>query len=57
MGTKPKKYTIPSRDWGITADEAANILVSAKEVKANKALYDAAIKHLKEKKDAINEIL
>jgi len=53
----PKEYTIPSRSWGITAEEAANILISAKEVKANKALYDAAIKHLKDKKDSISEIL
>jgi hypothetical protein len=54
---EPKTWTIPSRDWGITADEAANILVSAEEVKKNKDLYKVAVATLKKKKKAIDKVL
>lgn len=53
---QPTEYTIPSRSWGITAEEGGNILVEAKEVKKNKALYKAAIKHLKNKAKRIDEV-
>lgn len=54
---QPTEYKIPSRSWGITADEAGDILVTAKEVKNNKALYKAAIKHLKQKAKRIDEVI
>jgi len=57
MPKSPKFFTIPSRDYGITADEAANVLVSAKEIKKNKPLYKAAVKHLKDTRKAIDEIV
>ena len=57
ISKSPKSFVIPSRDYGITAEEAANLLVSAREVKANKPLYKAAVKHLKDKRKAIDEIL
>ena len=60
MGTsknpQPTEYIIPSRNWGITADEAGGILVEAEEIKKNKVLYKAAIKHLKNKAKCINEV-
>jgi len=57
MPKSPKFFTIPSRDYGITADEAANVLVSAEEIKKNKPLYKAAVKYLKDTRKAIDEIV
>ena len=54
---EPKTWIIPSRDWGVSADEAAGILVQAEEVKKNKDLYKAAIATLKNKKKSIDEIV
>jgi hypothetical protein len=54
---EPKRYNIPSRDWGITADEAAETLLAAEEIKANKPLIKAALASLKEKKKAINKVV
>ena len=54
---KPKEYQIPSRSWGITADEAADILITRQEIKANKALHKAALASLKAKKKAIGDIV
>lgn len=53
----PKQFKIPSRSYGISATEAADILVSAKEIMANKELNKAAMKVLKEKKKAIDSTL
>ena len=51
MGTKkakePTEYTIPSREWGITASEAGSILIAAEEIRKNKKCYDAAIADIK----------
>lgn len=52
----PKEYKIPSRSYGITADEAAETLLTAEEIKANKPLIKAALTSLKAKKKAINKI-
>lgn len=59
MATKsvtPKEYKVPSRSWGITADEAAETLLTAEEIKANKPLIKAALASLKAKKKAIAKI-
>jgi len=53
----PKEYQIPSRSYGITADEAANTLVEAQEIEANKDLNKAALASLKRKKEAISKVI
>ena len=57
MEKEPKTWKIPSRDWGITASEAGDILVSAEEVKKNKSLLKVALAELKAKKKALEEIV
>lgn len=54
---KPKEYKIPSRSWGITADEAADILMTRQEIKKNKPLHKAALANLKARKKAIGAIV
>lgn len=39
---QPKEFRIPSRSFGITAANAADILSEAEEIKANKPLWNAA---------------
>ena len=59
MATKsvtPKEYQIPSRSYGITADEAAETLLTAEEIKANKPLIKAALASLRAKKKAIDKV-
>lgn len=56
MEKDPKTYKIPSRDWGITAVEAADILISAQEIKKNKALQKLALADLKARKKAIDAV-
>ena len=46
---EPKRYKIPSNDYGITASDAADTLVRAEEIKGNKDLYNAASKHISDK--------
>jgi hypothetical protein len=53
----PKEYNIPSRSYGITANEAAEIKITAQEIKSNKELNKAALKVLREKKKAINNAI
>lgn len=43
---EPKEFKIPSRSFGITAANAADILSEAKEIEANKPLWNAASKIL-----------
>jgi len=43
---QPKEYKIPSRSYGITAVNAAEILAEAEEIRANKPLWNAASKVL-----------
>lgn len=52
---KPKEYKIPSRDWGITASEAADTLRTAQEIKDNKPLLKAAVAILKARKKSIGK--
>ncbi len=40
---EPKEYNIPSRDWPITAKEAASTLIEAREIELNEPLHTAAI--------------
>lgn len=54
---EPKQWTIPSRDWGITAGEAADLLVTAQEIKDNKPLLKAALADLKGRKKAIDKVV
>lgn len=51
-----KEFKIPSRSYGITAGEAADVLVTAQEITKNKELNKAALKILKEKKKALEAI-
>lgn len=53
---EPKTYKIPSRDWGITASEAADTLLSAAEIKKNEPLLKVALADLKARKKAIEEV-
>ena len=46
---EPKRYKIPSDDYGITASRAADILVQAEEIKANKELHNAASRYISDK--------
>ena len=46
---EPKRYKIPSSDYGITASDAADTLVRAKEIEGNEELYNAASKHISDK--------
>lgn len=55
--SRPKEFRIPSRSYGIVASEAADILVTAKEIKKNKPLYKAAISQLKSKQKFISEAI
>lgn len=54
---KPKEYIIPSRSWGITADEAAETLMTHQEIKDNKPLHKAALAILKDKQKAISKMI
>jgi len=56
MASNPTEFKIPSREYGITADEAAQVLMTAEEIKGNKKLNAAALKQLKTKKKAIEKI-
>lgn len=53
---EPKEWMIPSRSYGISANDAADVLVTGMEIKSNKTLYKAALAVLKEKKKAINAL-
>ena len=46
---EPKRFKIPSRSFGITAEDAAEDLALAEEIKMNKPLLAAASKVLSEK--------
>jgi len=46
---EPKRYKIPSSDYGVTASDAAETLVRAEEIKANKELHNAASRFISDK--------
>ena len=54
---RPKEYKIPSRSYGITASDAADVLLSAEEIHANKPLNKAALVILKTKKKTISKVV
>lgn len=54
---EPKTYKIPSRGWGVTANDAADILLSAEEIKKNKPLHKVALADLKARKNALDKII
>jgi hypothetical protein len=54
---EPKRFELASRSFGIDASEAADVLITAKEIMANKELNKAAMKVLKDKKKAIDSTL
>jgi hypothetical protein len=56
-GKSPKEYTIPSRSWPITAQEAADTLIAAKEIQGHRELNKAALKILREKKKTVDKIV
>jgi len=45
---EPKRFKISSREYGITASDAAQALVLAEEIKQNKELYKVASKFISE---------
>lgn len=53
---EPKRYKIPSRSWGMTADEAADVLVQAEEIKMNNALLQAARKVVTNRLNATKKV-
>ena len=55
--TEPKTWKIPSRSYGITASEAAEVLLTAEEIKGNKPLLKVALADLKAKKKAITKMV
>ena len=57
MDKEPKTWKIPSRDWGVTASEAADILLAAEEIKENKPLLKVALADLKARKKAIDQVV
>ena len=50
----PKEYTIHSRSYGITANEAADTLLTHREIRKNTPLLKAALANLKQRKAAID---
>ena len=44
QGNQPKEFKIPSRSFGMTAEEGAQTLVRAQEIKNNKPFFEASIK-------------
>lgn len=54
---EPKRYIIPSRSYGISSGEAADILLSAEEIKKNKPLLKVALADLKARKKALDKIV
>ena len=50
------RYDIPSQSFGITADDAAETLVRAEEIKANKPLMKEVKKVLVAKKKALDRV-
>ena len=54
---EPKQYRIPSQSWPITAEEAADIMLRAVEVKSNKEIVKAATAILKARKKAIAKVV
>jgi hypothetical protein len=53
----PKEYKIKSREWPITAETASRILMEAKEIRNNKELHKAVIRHTKEKIKAMETVV
>ena len=53
---KPKDFFLPSQEWPISAQEAADTLLKAQEIKRNKELLKAAVIILILKKRAIEAI-
>ena len=51
-----KTFKIPSRSYGITASEAADMLLISEEIKKNKTLRKEALSVLKSRKKAIEAI-
>ena len=57
VSKKPQTFWIPSREYGITAQEAADILQVSREIRANKKLLKATLFILLAKKRAIEDIV
>lgn len=53
----PARYTLPSRTYGIDANEAAEVMITAAEIKKHPALRKATNKVLKAKQKALNSII
>jgi len=57
MPAEPKRFKIPSSSYGVTCGEAADILLRAAEIKANKPLLKAALADLKTRKKALSSVV
>jgi hypothetical protein len=53
---EPKRFKIPSSSYGITCADAADTLLRAAEIKANKPLYKEALADLKKRKAALSSV-
>ena len=54
---EPKTYNIPSREWGITAQEAADILIAARQIELDGPCYKAAIANIKKENAARSSVV
>jgi hypothetical protein len=57
MPSEPKRFKIPSSSYGITANEAADTLLKAAEIKANKPLLKSALADLKTRRSHHDAVL
>ena len=51
-----KRFKVGTNSFGVTADEAADMLVRAEEVKTNKQLMKAVKVALKDRRKAIDQV-
>lgn len=53
---EPKRFHVGTNSFGITAEDAAETMIRAEEIKLNKALMKEVKTVLKDKKKAIDKI-
>lgn len=52
---EPKTFTLKGKDWPLTAEDGAQILMDAEALKTNQPFLKAAMAVLKEKKKLIEK--
>lgn len=53
---EPKNYKLATREWGVTASEAADILITAEEIKGKPKVLAAAREAIKTKLKATQKV-